>query len=99
MKGYPELCRVCGVRLHDEPIGRPDRLCPMHLREAREAMGPVGCTAEDLGFDDRCPECGHEHQETVFCGVLTARLVCSYGKVVEDTGPFNCRCREPQVYA
>lgn len=97
MKDYPELCRVCGTQLYDEPITRPDRLCPRHLREAREAMGPVACTSADIGFDDRCAECGHEHRGKV-CGVLTARLVSSYGKIVEDTGPFLCRCHEPQVY-
>jgi hypothetical protein len=41
---HPELCARCGARLYDNPLLRPARLCPVHLREAREAMGPIGCS-------------------------------------------------------
>lgn len=59
------------------------------------------CTPGDMAArapenDPRCEDCDHPWSKHTFggCQQLTARLVMSYGKVIEDTGPFVCRCRE-----
>lgn len=96
-----ELCAKCGAPLY----GRAHpalRLCPRHAREHLASLPPFACTAEDMGFSDRCDECGHPlsaHDPRSGCRTLTARLVTSYGSLVEDTGPRACGCRvSPRTY-
>lgn len=57
MSAQQELCKRCGARLYDNPGLRSDRLCPQHLREAQEAMGPFGCTTAviDAGMGEPLP--------------------------------------------
>lgn len=97
-----ELCSKCGAVLHDPPVRRNfARLCPRHLREALAASPPFACTPADMAARDEnadpdCDSCGHKWSLHTFdgCQQLTARMVFSYGELVEDTGPFVCRCRE-----
>lgn len=93
-----DLCAKCGAPVHRE-AGVAARLCHAHLREARKACPPFACTSADLAARDPdndpiCEECDHPWSKHEFggCVQLTARLVTSYGKVIEDTGPYRCGC-------
>lgn len=91
-----ELCSKCGEGIYRR-YHPALRLCAHHAVEHMRSLPPFACTTEDIddGTDLRCPECDHEWAKhgPNGCSQLTARLVTSYGKVVEDTGPFICRCR------
>jgi hypothetical protein len=82
-----ELCRVCGTPLYGDPAGRPDRLCPQHLAEARAATPPfvdgTGVTAgsERCRCDGPCPDCpnGRPRKDCPICdgyGTLCCEFPC-----------------------
>lgn len=94
----PILCARCGVALHADEHKRA-RLCGVHLREHLASLPPFACTSADLAARDPdndpvCEECSHPWSKHEFggCVQLTARFVTSYGKIVEDTGPYRCGC-------
>jgi hypothetical protein len=95
-RAQPELCSKCGV-----PVYRRShpalRMCARHAKEHLASLPPFACGPDDIdgGEGARCSECGHLWQDhgRGGCRQLTARLVLSYGEVVEDTGSFVCGCR------
>lgn len=97
-RAQPELCSKCGTPIYERK--HPGlRMCARHAREHLASLPPFACATEDIDSGDdlhvRCPDCEHpwDLHGAGGCTQLTARLVMSYGEVVEDTGPFVCRCR------
>lgn len=99
-KNNPELCSKCGV-----PIYRRDhptlRMCSRHAREHLASLPPFACTSADLAArdpanDPECESCGHLWSAHEFggCVAITARMVFSYGELVEDKPPGPCGCEE-----
>jgi len=90
-----ELCRKCSERVYCRTHPAL-RLCLRHSREHLASLPPFACTTDDIDAgESRCDSCGHEWAQHTRdgCQHITARLVLSYGEVVEDIGPHVCGCR------